>query len=41
MTYDDAECVFEQTTQPQMCACPEEIMREYLKIVKEARTCSI
>ena len=30
-----AECIFEQTAYPQLCALPEEIMYEYLKIVKE------
>ncbi|MBR3458080.1 MAG: hypothetical protein IKH16_08005 [Selenomonadaceae bacterium] len=30
-----AECVFEQTAHPQMCAWPDGTMREYLKIVKE------
>lgn len=30
-----AECVFEQTACPRLCALPEEIMRKYLKIVKE------
>lgn len=30
-----AECVFEQTAHPQLCALPEKIMQEYLKIVRE------
>lgn len=30
-----AECVFEQTASPQMCDLPEDILQEYLKIVKE------
>lgn len=30
-----AECVFEQTAHPQLCALPEKIMQEYLKIIKE------